>query len=78
MMIVRFITLFCGLFIAESILLAQSGRITFERIDTEQGLSHLTVTDIIQDRRGFFWFTTLDGRTKGILPMRVRVVMPLR
>jgi two-component system sensor histidine kinase ChiS len=33
----------------------------FERISTEHGLSHATVTDMIQDRRGFIWIATPDG-----------------
>ncbi len=33
----------------------------FEHLGTEDGLSNNTVTSIIQDRRGFLWFGTLDG-----------------
>jgi two-component system sensor histidine kinase ChiS len=33
----------------------------FERISVEHGLSHSTVTCILQDSRGFMWFGTSDG-----------------
>jgi signal transduction histidine kinase/streptogramin lyase len=33
----------------------------FDRITTEDGLSHNTVTSILQDSRGFMWFGTEDG-----------------
>jgi len=33
----------------------------FARIGREQGLSHLTITGIYQDRRGFVWIGTIDG-----------------
>jgi signal transduction histidine kinase/ligand-binding sensor domain-containing protein/DNA-binding response OmpR family regulator len=33
----------------------------FERLSTASGLSQSTVTKIIQDRRGFLWFATMDG-----------------
>lgn len=43
------------------ILLAQPPDIRFEHISTEHGLSHSSVTGIIQDRRGFIWVSTGDG-----------------
>ena len=33
----------------------------FIRIDSKTGLSSDNVTDILQDREGFLWFTTVDG-----------------
>ena len=38
-----------------------SSGIRFDRITTEDGLSHNTVTSILQDSRGFMWFGTEDG-----------------
>jgi len=40
---------------------AQPSSIFVEVISTEQGLSESTITDIIQDRRGFLWIGTQDG-----------------
>lgn len=37
---------------------------TFERITKKDGLSQSTVTNIIQDRKGFMWFGTYDGMNK--------------
>ena len=33
----------------------------FQHIGAAQGLSHNTVTSVLQDRRGFMWFGTVDG-----------------
>ena len=35
--------------------------VRFGRLSVEQGLSHSTVTSILQDRYGFMWFGTRDG-----------------
>jgi ligand-binding sensor domain-containing protein len=35
--------------------------LTFSHLTTADGLSQNTVTDILQDRRGFMWFATGDG-----------------
>jgi signal transduction histidine kinase/ligand-binding sensor domain-containing protein len=35
--------------------------LTFAHLTTADGLSQNTVTDILQDRRGFMWFATGDG-----------------
>lgn len=40
---------------------AQPHDIEFERISLEQGLSQSVVTCILQDRKGFLWFGTMDG-----------------
>ena len=36
-------------------------QIRFERLTSEDGLSHNRVTDIIQDSHGFVWIATVDG-----------------
>ena len=38
--------------------------VRFGRLSVEQGLSHSTVTSILQDRYGFMWFGTQDGLNK--------------
>ena len=40
---------------------AQAGRIRFDHISLNQGLSQSTITCILQDSRGFMWFGTQDG-----------------
>jgi len=45
-------------------LLAQPHALEFERISLEQGLSQSVVTCILQDRKGFMWFGTMDGLNK--------------
>jgi serine phosphatase RsbU (regulator of sigma subunit)/ligand-binding sensor domain-containing protein len=47
-----------------SCLSAQPHDIEFERISLEQGLSQSVVTCILQDRKGFLWFGTMDGLNK--------------
>ncbi len=44
--------------------LAQPHALEFERISLEQGLSQSVVTCILQDRKGFMWFGTMDGLNK--------------
>ena len=44
-------------------LLAQY-HITFSHLTTENGLSHSSVTCILQDSKGFMWFGTQDGLNK--------------
>ncbi len=43
-----------------------SGQTTcyFEHYSTEDGLPQFTVTDMLQDRKGFMWFATWDGFSK--------------
>lgn len=43
---------------------AQKRDVKFEHLSIEHGLSQSSVTDIIQDSRGFMWFGTLDGLNK--------------
>lgn len=38
--------------------------LTFTHIGLEQGLSQSTVSDIVQDDRGYMWFATHDGLNK--------------
>ncbi len=39
----------------------ETGNIRFERITIKEGLSQSSVRSILQDRRGFMWFGTVDG-----------------
>ncbi len=41
--------------------LAQPVRFPLDHITTDQGLSHNTITCIMQDARGFVWIGTIDG-----------------
>jgi len=43
---------------------AGKNNIRFEHISLDQGLSHSTVTCIIQDSMGFLWVGTQDGLNK--------------
>lgn len=40
---------------------AQKAILKFSHISTEDGLSQMNVTSILQDQRGFMWFGTRDG-----------------
>lgn len=40
---------------------AQPGSVRFKHITTHEGLSQSNVTSIIQDKKGFMWFGTVDG-----------------
>ncbi|WP_207535250.1 hybrid sensor histidine kinase/response regulator transcription factor [Desertivirga arenae] len=39
----------------------QKGRLNFQHITTDEGLSNNTVESICQDKKGFIWFGTRDG-----------------
>lgn len=41
--------------------MAQRGNVSFKRIGVEEGLSHVTVNTMFQDRYGFLWLGTTDG-----------------
>ncbi len=43
---------------------AQTENARFTRFTVEDGLSQGSVSAIIQDRQGFLWLGTLDGRNK--------------
>ena len=45
----------------EQLLPLEPAQVRFDHISTEDGLSEGRVWDITQDRKGFMWFTTLDG-----------------
>ena len=45
-------------------LCAQKNKIKFEQLSIEQGLSQSTVFCIVQNKRGFMWFSTQDGLNK--------------
>lgn len=47
-----------------SINIAAHSRHYFEHYSTENGLPQFTVTDMIQDHKGFMWFSTWDGFCK--------------
>lgn len=47
-----------------SFALAQSNYYKFKHLNTDQGLSQNTVTDIYQDSKGFMWFGTTYGLNK--------------
>ena len=42
-------------------LYAQPAQLRFDRITTAQGLSHFSVSSIVQDTYGFLWVGTEDG-----------------
>jgi signal transduction histidine kinase/ligand-binding sensor domain-containing protein len=44
--------------------LSQAGNIKFRQYSLEDGLSQSTVTAILEDRQGFYWFGTQDGLNK--------------
>ena len=43
------------------ILSASLSTFRFEHLSTQNGLSHNSVIEIVQDRQGFMWFGTLNG-----------------
>ncbi|MFT6012181.1 MAG: ligand-binding sensor domain-containing protein, partial [Candidatus Azotimanducaceae bacterium] len=38
-----------------------SKNIRFEHLTTTDGLSHMSITDLLQDAQGFMWFATQEG-----------------
>lgn len=40
---------------------AQPGNISFRKLGVEDGLSHVTINHVVQDRYGFLWIGTTDG-----------------
>jgi ligand-binding sensor domain-containing protein/signal transduction histidine kinase len=56
--------LFLGVLLINSIAYSQERDITFEHINSRQGLSHNSILSISQDSRGFMWFGTYGGLNK--------------
>ena len=50
-----------GLCIAQAASATPPRELVLEHIDSRDGLSHNSLSAILQDRRGFLWFGTLDG-----------------
>jgi ligand-binding sensor domain-containing protein len=44
--------------------IAQNESLRFEHLGFEDGLSHVNVTAIMQDRKGYIWIGTMDGLNK--------------
>jgi ligand-binding sensor domain-containing protein len=61
--IVRLLIVFSFLFISD-ISFPQYGKIQFEHITIEDGLSQKSVICILQDTRGFLWIGTSNGLNK--------------
>lgn len=62
MMRLRIWAILCSVMVTG--LLAQDNRAKFERFSIEDGLTHSTVRQVIQDRQGFLWFITPDGANR--------------
>jgi len=60
----KYILLIVSLLANSYLLRAQSDNIRFSHLDINDGLSHNTVSKIIQDHKGFMWFATNDGLNK--------------
>ncbi len=50
--------------LAQSAADGQEGVLRFDHLSVEDGLSHSTVTSIVQDRMGFIWFATQEGLSR--------------
>lgn len=55
---------FYFIFPLNNIIYSQTINKTFERITRKDGLSHSTVSCILQDKKGFMWFATYGGLNK--------------
>lgn len=51
-------------FLLSQAALAQTSKVLFKHLTTDEGLSQSNVTCILQDRQGFMWFGTQDGLNK--------------
>ncbi|MCP4221619.1 MAG: SpoIIE family protein phosphatase [bacterium] len=58
------LSLCCLIFLCATILMPISGGVKFEHISIREGLSQSSVRSILQDRKGFMWFATVDGLNK--------------
>jgi ligand-binding sensor domain-containing protein len=56
--------LFCTLFMTLLSAIAQTGRMSFNNLTPEMGLSHGDVNCFYQDHEGFMWIGTVDGLNK--------------
>jgi ligand-binding sensor domain-containing protein len=50
--------------IKEIVVYAQTPKLRFEHITTEQGLADNTVLSVMEDRKGFIWISTFNGLCK--------------
>ena len=55
------ISLFAALIFLGKPAIAQNPEISFEHLTSEDGLPNSTIMDILQDRKGFFWFSSRNG-----------------
>jgi ligand-binding sensor domain-containing protein len=60
----RYFIFLCNLLTCFVALHAQDHPLFFQRISLEQGLSQTIVENILQDKRGFMWFSSEDGLNK--------------
>ena len=60
----RYFIFLCSLLTGFTALHAQDNPLFFQRISLEQGLSQTIVEIILQDQRGFMWFSSEDGLNK--------------
>lgn len=55
------ISLFAALLLPGKPAISQNTDISFEHLNSEDGLPNSTILDILQDRKGFFWFSSRNG-----------------
>ncbi len=64
MFVKKILLLLAIIYFCYSIVYSQSANLKFEHLTVEDGLSGPKVKCIIQDRKGFMWFGTIDGLNK--------------
>ena len=52
------------LFFSSVILYAQQNELMFHSLGSQHGLTYSAVRDILQDSKGYIWFTTNSGLTR--------------
>lgn len=57
----RIAAAFLAVVAAGSLLFGQDGGLRFDVISVNDGLSHFSLNDLVQDRQGFLWIATPDG-----------------